>query len=682
MAANITLSSPAVAADGVTLTATMTGGTGSGYTVSSSAGIQINATFNGAQLRMSVSGTPSISGTTITIVLGFPIGAGWTLTRITTTTGCTFGDDGGNTYQAQTNLSFTNNSTVTVTAFPASTSGFKMIGGFTAGTTSGRSSNQPVSAMNGDNGSQYAFRATGTAVAIIAYAQTTTGGRIKVDSGAYATSAWSSSALNTWSALPVSAGLSDDGHDYVVLFTSLWLDAGTGATNNGGVILVAGATPAVSDHSGQYGDNYWLDSAPFTTYGIIERTKTTTSTYAGHTSYWIPPTQSIRFKSRSNVVALFTSRNNQSYSLYQDGVLVGTAAAGAGGGNFGRIALATSLDTTATHEYQILVHIPDQNNGTADNYAAILELAGAGIEASAVVARDKVATYGDSIAEGSGITDFRENAQFLTHNPRGKFAVMVASGGSRVSTYGRDNTANLPSDASEVWCWYGINDIGGSIPQATFEADYATMLSNIRTRCASAKIYALHPFPATNYNETTRLQFGARIATALTTSGISNAVVIPTTNWIPQNTTYLPDGLHPNTAGYAKIANRQIPIAATASISITGPSTGAPGVASSTFTCTLAGGATFTGDQVVTLTASDGTISATASGGSISGNGTGTVAVTAADGQTSFTFTYTPATAGAKTITPTVTEAGWTMPAATNYTAAAASSGAALALFL
>jgi hypothetical protein len=158
-------------------------------------------------------------------------------------------------------------------------------------------------------------------------------------------------------------------------------------------------------------------------------------------------------------------------------------------------------------------------------------------------------------------------------------------------------------------------------------------------------------------------------------SGKSDVLYIPTDNWITTTTTYMPDNLHPNAAGYAQLGNRQIPIHMDVSLTISGPSSGAVGAASSAFTCTIAGGATFTGDQVITLTASDGTITATASGGSISGNGTGTVAVTAADGQTSFTFTYTPATAGAKTLTPTGTEAGWTMPSASAYVAATAGTG-------
>jgi hypothetical protein len=99
---------------------------------------------------------------------------------------------------------------------------------------------------------------------------------------------------------------------------------------------------------------------------------------------------------------------------------------------------------------------------------------------------------------------------------------------------------------------------------------------------------------------------------------------------------------------------------------VSGPSAATVGVASPTFTVTASDGL-FSGTQTITLTASNGTVSATASGGTISGNGTGMVIVTPALGKSAFTFTYTPATAGTRTITYTNGQ-GWTDASASSVT--------------
>jgi hypothetical protein len=107
-------------------------------------------------------------------------------------------------------------------------------------------------------------------------------------------------------------------------------------------------------------------------------------------------------------------------------------------------------------------------------------------------------------------------------------------------------------------------------------------------------------------------------------------------------------------------------VATVLGITSTGPTSGMSGVISTTFTVTMNGTAVYCGTDVITLTASNGTITVTAAGGSISGNGTGTVAVTPAANQRSFNFTYTPSSSGGKMITFTNGQ-GWTNPSASTY---------------
>jgi hypothetical protein len=76
---------------------------------------------------------------------------------------------------------------------------------------------------------------------------------------------------------------------------------------------------------------------------------------------------------------------------------------------------------------------------------------------------------------------------------------------------------------------------------------------------------------------------------------------------------------------------------------ISGPNSGEVSMESETFTATLARGATFVGDQTITITVATGTISATA--GTVNNNATSSVQITPANGTTGFTFTYTSSSA-------------------------------------
>jgi hypothetical protein len=126
------------------------------------------------------------------------------------------------------------------------------------------------------------------------------------------------------------------------------------------------------------------------------------------------------------------------------------------------------------------------------------------------------------------------------------------------------------------------------------------------------------------------------------------------------------DGLHPTSTGYAKMANRQIPIFGATAFSASGPASGVHGSPSTNFTVTIATGATFTGDQTITI--SDGGAGGTITP-SVGSPGTSTVTVTPTAALTSFTFTYNAASAGAKTLTFTNGQQLWTNPSPRTYTA-------------
>lgn len=119
------------------------------------------------------------------------------------------------------------------------------------------------------------------------------------------------------------------------------------------------------------------------------------------------------------------------------------------------------------------------------------------------------------------------------------------------------------------------------------------------------------------------------------------------------NASLYPDGVHPSDTTSGGMANHVNPFEADTGYTVTN---------GGTLTVTICTGATFTGNQSIRHTASTGTLSVTAAGGTIANNNTGTVTVTPAAGTTSYTI------APSTTMTVTHTNAqGYGNPAATVY---------------
>lgn len=137
MAASLTLSSPVIAADGKTMTATISGGTGTGYAITNATGISPHLTSGNAYgLKVS---SVSVLGSTLTINLTTPAGVGEAF-RLDIATTSNLTDSGANTPTGQTNITATNNSAVVVTTVLVGTSPgvFELSGMFTTGTSSGQ----------------------------------------------------------------------------------------------------------------------------------------------------------------------------------------------------------------------------------------------------------------------------------------------------------------------------------------------------------------------------------------------------------------------------------------------------------------------------------------------------------------------------------------------------------------
>jgi hypothetical protein len=311
--------------------------------------------------------------------------------------------------------------------------------------------------------------------------------------------------------------------------------------------------------------DFYFDSSPFTDYGEFNPTPLTTSTHGGHTVKQLNPSQSVRFASTSTAISInsyYSTAAGRTYVLLQDGVEVGDVAIpSTGSGAFDDFELATGL--SGLHEYEILCITP--MDGSSGNwYDSHLVLDADSLAAVAHEARFVWGVYGDSIALPSVaghetdinsplITDARKGDTWLACQENGQAMIITASGGGKVVNTGRDNTNGIPVNVDGVAVRYGINDAedfpGGS---ATFQEAYADMIDNIRARIGAGKpIVCFRPLGTVT--PTAQEDIGTEIQAAI--SGKANVSYVDTDGWISEDTDHMPDGLHPNAAGYAEMAS-------------------------------------------------------------------------------------------------------------------------------
>jgi len=319
---------------------------------------------------------------------------------------------------------------------------------------------------------------------------------------------------------------------------------------------------------------YWFDSTPWTTYGEFHAVPLFTGSVSGHTATQIQNSQSIRFASSTATIRIYSfisTAAGRQYMVFQDGVAISTVdLPTTPSSTMALVTLATNLNTSSFHEYEIACVSPVQGS-YGSWYDAYIELDNL---ASAVHTNRFVwGWYGDSITgiTSSHMTDIGSAAitnviyadsWSVTHSIG---AAMIISGvaGGKVNTTGRDSTGNIPTNVDGVAVGYGVNDLG-DLPAGTnaFKAAYWTMLTNIVARIGSGKpILCFQPWPlAWDSDRALATVAGRCIQEVIAAIGNLNIHYVSTDGYYPITTAVLPDGTHPNAYGYTVKAASELAV--------------------------------------------------------------------------------------------------------------------------
>jgi lysophospholipase L1-like esterase len=371
-----------------------------------------------------------------------------------------------------------------------------------------------------------------------------------------------------WSWMTLYSGLSNTGH-------RVRLEGNTQATlDTDAVFRVTGTTSAFTRPT-DLPTFYVLGSAPFSTYGAIDGCKDL------NTNIYPSPYQrawstgggwGLRFKATTTTIRLWIYNSGTStgaLAVLQDGTQIATLTPSGTAGAYDVVTVASGL--SGSHEYEI-------KNITGGKVNYIYALLVDSLDTVTHAAKNIEANYGDSIAaeivNATVSADTRLGDAYKVALANGTVSVLCGTGGAQVSTVLRDGTAVISSiplgsaSVSRVWVIAGTNDMyaasaqtGGTLSAtiAAFQADYQTMLANIRTAAPSAKIYAQGIYDTTRTPgniSAFRSAISAAVA-ARVTAGDANVVYRDMAGVI-NPATDTDDGLHPNTTGYAKLATYKL----------------------------------------------------------------------------------------------------------------------------
>lgn len=399
-------------------------------------------------------------------------------------------------------------------------------------------------------------------------------------------------------------------------------------------------------------------------------------------SQWNSSDGYIEFNANCSAIDVNTFLFSSHYVLQQDGVDIHDWGVSSASTVFAPLGLVSGL--SGSHTYRIIqinsigVPFPDQ---LARSVRIIGTLGGS------VTRRSAIVETGDSFVQLAGSeapTDSRTCHMWLSSDLFAFVEQQIGLAGAKVSGAGgiasqaASWVSNLGAAAALAYLRGGTNDLVAGVSNSDFRTAFDTYIANVKAASQPPlKIIVIGIIQSVQGDFTA---YNVQIAASAAAAGLT---FVDPTLWLGATQARQTDTIHLNSAGEALYANRLIPITAGAvlgsSYTLTGPSTGVAGAASSPFTIALRGGATFMIDSNLTTCSDTITLNDGGDGGtftpSIGSSGVGPLVVRPCSGTpNSFTFTYKPASPGVKTLTATAGAQGWVNPAGASYTASAAPS--------
>jgi lysophospholipase L1-like esterase len=198
--------------------------------------------------------------------------------------------------------------------------------------------------------------------------------------------------------------------------------------------------------------------------------------------------------------------------------------------------------------------------GTAVAFSGVTVNSGATVTAAASPRPTTIyCAMGDSITQGLRNNTDISNIWTYGIATADNYQLVNMGYGGRICT-ASDGT-NLGNISATLYSYLiGYNDFAAQESLATFAADYTSFINNFRALQATAKLYCITPTPTTTVLTIPIESYRQQIRNVLATLANSKNILVEGGSLWPNNTTYSPDGIHPNNLGSASMTAALAPI--------------------------------------------------------------------------------------------------------------------------